>query len=101
MFWFHEDGTETSDSGLRVDFGGILPGILWKKAHGDPGEREMEVVFGSFVEDLLRKRGRGIGCRGPNGPEQNVQLRRKGWDNEVRRFAQVLMQFYCSRVAGL
>jgi hypothetical protein len=85
---------------LRVCFEEILPGIFLKKAHREPGEREMEVAFGSFVEDLLSEGGGGFGCRGPDGPEENVELRRKGWDEEVRRFAEALVKFERGGVAG-
>ena len=100
MFGFHEDGTEAGNCGLRVRFGGTLPGILWKKAHRKPGEREMEVASGGFVEDSLGERGGDFGGSGSDGPKENVQLRRKCRDDEVRRFAEALVQFKCSRVAG-
>ena len=101
MFGFHEDGTEAGNCGLRVRFGGTLPGILWKKAHRKPGEREMEIASGGFVEDSLGERRGDFGGSGSDGPEENVQLRGEGWDEEVGRFAEALVEFERSGVAGL
>ena len=61
----------------------------------------MKVAFGGFVEDLLGERRGGFRCRGPDGPKENIQLRRKCRDAEVRRSSEALVQFKCSRVTGL
>ena len=60
----------------------------------------MEVAFGGFVEDSLGEGGRSFGCRGSDGPEEDVELRRECWDEEVGGFAKALVEFEGGGVAG-
>ena len=74
MFRFHQDGAEAGDRILLVSLRRILPGILWKKKGGKLCQREVEVVFSSFVKDALGEGGRGFGSGSADGPEDDVQL---------------------------
>jgi hypothetical protein len=100
MFRFHEYGTEAGDCSLGVGVRGIFPGVLWKKRYRKFGKGEVEVAFGGFVEDSLGESGRSLRGGGADGPEDDVQLRRKSGTEEVRGFGEALMQFKCGGVTG-
>jgi hypothetical protein len=77
---------------LRVGVRGIFPGVLWKKGYRKFGKGEVEVAFGGFVEDSLGESGGGLRGGSADGPEDDVELRRKSRNEEVRRFGEALMQ---------
>src|SRR5260370_23168905 len=93
MFGFHQDRPQTGHGGLRVDLRGILPEILWKKAHWELCECEMEVASGGLVEDKLGASRGGLRGSGAHGPEDDIQLRRRCRGDEVRGFGEWLMEF--------
>jgi hypothetical protein len=73
---------------------------LWKKAHWEFGQGQVEVPLGNLVEDPLGEGGRGLGGGGARGPENDIQL---GWtcgSDEVRGLLEVLMQFKCGGATG-
>ena len=100
MFRLHEYGTEAGDFIFDVIYGGILPGIMWKKTCRKFGESKVEIIFGGFVEDRLRKRRGSLWCRGVDSPEDDVELRRVGRGEEVRRFGEAVVEFEGGGVAG-
>jgi hypothetical protein len=53
MLGFHQNGPQAGHGRLGIEFGGGLPGILWKKAQGELCEREVEVALRGLVEDAL------------------------------------------------
>ena len=100
MFRFHQDRPEAGDGGLRIDRRGSFPGILWKKAPWELGESEVEVAPGGLVEEELGEGGGGFRRWGADGPEDDVQLRRRCLGEEVRGFGEALVKFQCGGVAG-
>src|ERR1700744_6323135 len=100
MFRFNEDGTEAGDGGLRVGRRQISPGILWKKTHRKPGEGEMQIVSGGFVEDVLGEGGGGFGRDGSDGPEEDVELGRMCGSEKPFGFCETLVEFEGGGVAG-
>ena len=84
---------------MRVGVRGIFPGVLWKKGYRKFGEGEVEVAFGGFVEDSLGESGRSLRGGGADGPEDDVELRRRCGGEEVPGFGEALMQFECRGVA--
>jgi hypothetical protein len=53
MFRFHQNRAEAGDHGSFAGLRKILPGILWKKAHWELSQGQVEVAFGGLVEDSL------------------------------------------------
>ena len=60
----------------------------------------MEVAFGGLVEDALGEGGRGLRSVGADGPEDDVELWRRDWSDEVRRPGETLVKFECGGTAG-
>jgi hypothetical protein len=100
MFWFHQDRPEAGHGGLRVRLLRIFPTILWKKAQWKFCEGEMEIAFGGLIEDPLSEGGGGLGSARADGPEDDVELRRRCGGEEVRGFGEALMEFERGGVAG-
>jgi hypothetical protein len=73
---------------------------LWKKAHRKPGEGEVKIVFGGFVEDLLSEGRRGFQRGAWDGPEEDVELGRVPGSEEVFGFCETLMEFEGGGVAS-
>jgi hypothetical protein len=74
--------------------------MLWKKSQRKFRESEVEVAFGGLVKDLLGEGGGGFGGSGPDGPENDIQLWRRGGGEEEGRFFQKSMEFKGGSVTG-
>ena len=60
----------------------------------------MEIVSGGFVEDALGEGRGGFGRGGPDGPEEDVELRRMCGSEEPFGFCEMLVEFESCSVAG-
>jgi hypothetical protein len=60
----------------------------------------MEVASGGLVEDKLGASRGGLRGSGADGPEDDIQLRRRCRGDEVRGFGEVLMEFEGGGVAS-
>jgi hypothetical protein len=101
MLWFHKDGAEADYGRFGVNGGGLLTSVLWKNSDRKFGESKMEISFGGFVEDGLREVGGGFGGSGIDGPEDDIELRRRERSEEMRGGGEETMEFEGGGVAGL
>jgi hypothetical protein len=93
MFRFHQDGPQAGHGGLWIEWGEILPGILWKKAHWELCECEVQVPLGGLVEEELGEGRGGLRNGRAHGPEDDIQLRRGCRGEEMGRFLEALVEF--------
>jgi hypothetical protein len=99
MLWFHQDRPETGHRVLRIDFRKIFPGILWKKARWELRECKVKVAPGGLVKNALGEGRGGLRGGGADGPNDDIQLRRRRGRHEVRRFGKVFVEFECGGMA--
>jgi hypothetical protein len=66
---------------------------LWKKAHWELREGQVEVALRGLVKNALGEGGGGLGGGRADGPEDDVQLRGRCRREEIRRFLEPLVEF--------